>query len=145
MKERIIDEMYIATAYPIISEDAYGYRRGRAEESFIVNPILRKNIFGKERIVGAVETVSKTKLFSCYYDDDAMGWKFCDVEERTVGGILWDTNWYERADLVLKEDILDQYLSQTPEEAAQRLADVRSKYKELVKTDKFNFSRVMKK
>ena len=147
MKERISDEMYIAGASPILGISEEGrYRYGDVREYFIINPIMRKNVFGKEKIVGAVEAISKIKLFDyAYYtaEDDYAEYRDAE-EEMDVGGIKWSANMYAQADKVLAKEILEQYFSQTPEEAAKRITDVRNSFKELAKARSFSFSRILK-
>ena len=147
MREEIIsDELYIATASPLIRSRVGDFYEDNKREDFIVKPILKRTLFGKLRKVGAVEAISNIKLFDCYYTDNEFyrGYVCKDVEGEFIGGIGWSIDFYNDARRIIKKEVLDQYFSQTPEEAAQRLASVRNEYAESVKDHDFSFTRKMK-
>ena len=141
MKERVLDEMFIAYATPIIGIDKYGYYEyGNNAEYFIINPIVRKNFFGKEKIVGGIETISKIKLFNCYSPDelaenDILIFEDVESKEYNIGGIRWSANMSESVDKILEKEELDKYLSQTPGNILDKIIKVRKSFKEIAKTD----------
>ena len=135
---RVGEEHYLASASAITKVDDYGrFSYGDELGCFIVNPIYRKNIFGMEKIVGGVEAVSKTPLFTCQciHTDVGIRWYYQDSAnpEKTVGGIQWSANFNAPAECIVKREVLNEYFDQSAEMATLQVNSVREKARESVK------------
>ncbi len=147
MKERISNEIYVACGRPITEILWNGCRDcGDIKKVLFVNPIIGKPFIGSERIIGAVEAISKKKIFSYaeYGDNYGTCESFYDVEgpERKPGDIEWKANFLNEANRIVPTEVLEEYFSKSPEEISQEIDQFREDCREYAKTN--TFTRVLK-
>ncbi len=149
MKERISNEIYIAVAKPITEILWNGCRRtGNIEKAFIINPIIGKPFIGKERIIGAVEAVSKEKLFdyNCYSNDfDGTVEVFSDDKGHgnQAGDVLWNADFRNEANRMVPQKVLEDYFAESSDEKRMQIEKFREDCMEYARQDKY--CRVLRK
>lgn len=126
-------------------------------DAFIVSPIIRRDFFGREEIIGYAESVTgevvadrvgQTCLYRVVDHKEGYSVGFKSLIRSYFDGVInrdnWKEDWFKKGDLYwdidLEHDVteyasseeLEKYFSQKPEEVQKRLAAAREKAKSIV-------------
>ena len=149
MKTEISDEVYLVSAAPITHVFWNGcYNTGNVVDYFLATPIIGKPLIGKKRTVAYVELISKEPIcntdYECGFDggfsyDDPTTQVQIDAASNStkVGDVAWVVDAKTTADRLLKKEVIEEYLKQSPEALKQRINEVRKYCSELTKADSF--------
>ena len=143
MKETIqYDISYVASVAPITELGIVTPTTGEILDYFIVHPVVKKTVFGKEKLLSFKEVITNQTICTCeeYRDDFNLPTRtYCYYDaiskKHGIGDPYWRINRKATADRLLKKEVLEKYYSQTPEQIIDRIAEARIRCQEFVKKD----------
>lgn len=147
----VLDELHLASA-SILSKDLYN--KSEILEYFLVKPVIKQSLFGKQELVGYVEAITGIRVCNAephfgsdYLGDPVMdGYNFYDAElgrvgsVRAAGDIIWDVNSEKTASEICTEGNIERYFRFADFDIEGRINNIREQsrlQKEEIKVDIF--------
>ena len=140
MRNKTSDELYVATATPIVTRYGYGFDNFEKEvDTFLVKPIIKKTLFGDYNIVGYVEAVSNVKIIDTkeFRDPITRKIEIINYDEKTrsvdIGNVDWHVNLFYKAHQLLSNEEIKKYMSCNSYEILKRIDEVREFCSDIIK------------